>query len=62
MVDGAEHVTADPKQIQHDTMYRQEPLRVCDRAEASHLSFALAGRLVRDFRSIVLVLPRAVGY
>ena len=60
MVDGPEQVTADPKQIQHNTMHRQEPLRVGDRAEASHLTFALTGRLVRHFRAIVLVLPRAV--
>ncbi len=61
MVDGSQQVTTDTKEIQHDAVHRQEPLRVCSRGEPPHLSLALAGRLVRHLRSIVLVLPRAVN-
>ena len=55
-------MATDPKQIQHDAVHRQEPLRVRSRGEPPHLSLALAGRLVRHFRSIVLVLSRAMHH
>ena len=32
------------------------------RLEATHLAFTLTGRLMREFRAIVLVLPRAVHH
>ncbi len=60
MVHGAQEVTTDTKQIQHDAMHRQEALRVRGRFEPAHLSLTLPGRLVRHFGSIVLVLSRAV--
>ena len=62
MVNGSQEVTTDPKQIQHDAMHRQEPLRVRGGGEPPHLSLTRPGRLVRDFRPIVLVLPRAVQH
>ena len=46
MVDGSQQVTTDTKEIQHDAVHRQEPLRVCSRGKPPHLSLALAGRLV----------------
>ena len=62
MVDGSQEVTTDTKQIQHDAVHRQEPLRLRSRGEPPHLSLTLAGRLVRHFRPIVLVLLRAVHH
>ena len=56
----AQQVSADPKQILHTTMHRQEALRVSDRLEPAHLALALPRRLMRDLRSVVLVLLRAV--
>ena len=61
MVDGLQQVTAETELIQHDAVHRQETLRVRGGGEPPHLSLALAGRLVRHRRSIVLVLPRAVN-
>jgi hypothetical protein len=48
------------KEIPHEAVYRQESLRVSGRFEPPHLALALAGWLMRDFGSIVLVLRRAV--
>ena len=62
MVDGSQEVTTDTKQIQHDAVHRQELLGLRSRGEPPHLSLALAGRLVRHFRPIVLVLLRAVHH
>jgi len=56
----AQQGSADPKQILHTTMHRQEALRVSDRLEPAHLALALPRRLMRDLRSVVLVLLRAV--
>ncbi len=53
-------MSADPKQILHGTMHRQEALSVADRFEPAHLIFALPCRLMRALRSVVLVLLRAV--
>ena len=55
-----QQVSTDPKQILHGTVHRQEALRVADRRESSHLALALPRRLMRDFRSVVLILLRAV--
>ena len=41
MVNSSQEVTTDTKQIQHDTMHRQESLRVRGRLEPAHLSLAL---------------------
>jgi len=56
-----EQVTSHAKEIPNQSVHRQESLRVSGGFEPSHLSFALAGRLMRDFGSIVLVLLRAVN-
>jgi hypothetical protein len=60
VVSRPEQVTAHAKEIPNDAMYRQESLRMSDEFEPSHLSLALAGWLMRDCCSIVLLL-RAVG-
>ena len=62
MVDGSQEVPTDTKQIRYDAVHRQEPLRVRRRGEPPHLSLALAGRLVRSFCSIILVLSRAMHH
>ena len=62
MVDGSQEVTTDTKQIQHDAVHRQEPLRLRSRGEPPHLSLTRAGRLVRHVRPIVLVLLRTVHH
>ncbi len=56
----AEQVSAHPKEVLHETMHRQEALRVFDRFEPSHLALAVPGRLMRDLGAVVLVLPGAV--
>ena len=53
-------MTAHSKEISNDAVYRQESLRVSGGFEPPHLALALAGWLMRDFCSIVLVLRRAV--
>ena len=50
-----QQVSTDPKQILHGTVHRQEALRLADRRESSHLALALPRRLMRDFRSVVLI-------
>ena len=62
MVNGSQEVTTDTKQIQHDAVHQQKPLRVRGRGEPPHLSLALAGRLVGDFGAIVGVLVRTVKH
>src|SRR5712692_1530574 len=54
-------MTPHAKKIPNEVVHRQESLRVSGGFEPSHLSLALAGRLMRDFGSIVLVLLRAVN-
>ncbi len=53
-------MSADSEEILYDAMNRREALKMGGRLEAPHLAFALASRLMRDLRAIVLVLPRAV--
>ena len=60
MVDGSQKMTSKAEQIQDDAVHREEALRVGGGRELSHLSLALAGRLVRHLRTIVLILPRAM--
>ena len=60
MVSSPEQVTAHAKEISNEAVYRQEALRVCGGFKSPHLALALAGRLMRDVGSIVLVLLRAV--
>ena len=52
-------MTPHAKKIPNEAVHRQESLRVSRRFEPPHLSLALAGRLMRDFGSIVFVLLRA---
>jgi len=54
-------MTPQAKEIPNEAVHRQESLRVSGGFEPPHLSLALAGRLMRDFCSIVLVLLRAVN-
>ena len=51
-----------PRPILHGIVHRQEALRMFNRLESSHLAFALPRRLMRDLRSVVLVLLRAVDH
>ena len=62
MGDGAQQVTSDTKEILHKSVHRQEALRVGGRFEPSHLPLALPRRLMRAFRSIVLVSGGAVHH
>ena len=61
MLSSPQQVTSYPKEIEHESMHRQEALSMRGRLESPHLSLPLSGRLMRDFRSIVLVLRRAVS-
>src|SRR3989442_15795314 len=53
-------MTPHAKEIPNESVHGQESLSVSGGFEPPHLSLALAGRLMRDFGSIVLVLLRAV--
>jgi hypothetical protein len=53
-------MAADSKEVLHQAVHRQEPLRVGGRFETPHLVLALARRLVGDLGAIVRVLVRAV--
>ena len=53
-------MTSHTKEIVNESAHRQETLRVRGGFEPVHLSLALSGRLMRDLRSIVLVLLGAV--
>jgi hypothetical protein len=53
-------VAPHAKEILNESVHRQESLRVSGGFEPPHLSLALAGRLMRDFGSIVFVLLRVV--
>ena len=48
---------ADPQEIVDDAAHRGESLQMGGRLEPAHLPFPLAGRLMRDLGSIVVVLP-----
>ena len=62
MVNRPQQMSADPKEILHHTMDGGEPLQMSGRLEAAHLALALAGRLMRDLGSVVLVLHGAMGH
>jgi len=51
----------DPKEIQDDSMDRQESLRLSGGFEPSHLSLPLSGWLMGDFSTIVGVAPCVVN-
>jgi len=61
VVSSPQEVTSDPEEVEHKAVHRQESLRVFGGLESSHLSLALAGRLMGHFRSIVLVSRGAVN-
>ena len=48
-----QQMAPDPKEIQDDSVDRQESLRLSGGLEPSHLSLPLSGCLVRDFSTIV---------
>ncbi len=55
-------MSANPEEIQYESVYREKLLRVPGGCEPAHLSLALPRRLMRDLRSVVLVLPSAVHH
>jgi len=57
MVDRFETMTCNSEQIVNRAVYRQKSLKLRRRFEAPHLPFLLSGVLVRDFGTVVLVLP-----
>ena len=60
VVGSPQQVTSNTEEILNESVHRQEALRVSGRLEAPHLALTLSGRLMRDLRSIVLVLLGAV--
>jgi hypothetical protein len=56
-----QQMTPAAKEIPNAPMYRQESLHVSGGLEPPHLSLALAGRLMRDFCSIVFGLSTDVN-
>ena len=60
MVHRSEQVATAAKGILHEAVDREKPLRVRGGFKPAHLSLTLARRLMRDLRSVVLVLLRAV--
>ena len=61
VVGSPQQVTSDTKEILHESVHRQEALRVRGGFEPSHLPLALPRRLMRGLRSIVLVSGGAVN-
>ena len=55
-------MSTNPEEIQYESVYREKPLRVPGGFKPAHLSLALPRRLMRDLRSVVLVLPSAVHH
>jgi len=53
-------VPSESKEIPDRPVHHQEQLRLRPRLEATHLSFALARRLMREFCSIVRIPRRVV--
>lgn len=54
-----QQVAAHPEETLHEALHRHEALHVGNRFESPHLPLALTDWLMRDFRSIVIVLPGA---
>ncbi len=55
-------MSADSEEILDDAVHRCKTLQMGSRLEPAHLAFPLAGRLMRDFRPIVFVLPGTVDH
>ncbi len=62
VVDNAEQMSAQSKEVLYGSVHREKPLRVGSRFEPAHLTLPLPGRLVRDFGPIVRVMVRAVDH
>ena len=56
MVHRSEQVATATKGILHEAVDREKPLRVRGGFKPAHLALTLARRLMRDLRSVVLVL------
>jgi len=55
-------MSAHSEEILHQAVHGHEPLHVGGRLEAAHLALTLTGRLMRDVRAIVFVLPGTVDH
>ncbi len=55
-------MSADPKEIQHESVYREKLLCVSGGFEPAHLSLTLSRRLMRDLRAVVFVPLSAVRH
>ena len=55
-------MSADSEEILDDAVHRCKTLQMGSRLEPAHLAFPLAGRLMRDFRAIVFILPGTVDH
>ena len=60
-MDRFEMMTGNSEQVLNRAVDREKSLNLCRRFEATHLAFLLPGVLVRDFSSVVLVLPGSMG-
>ena len=54
-------MSPDSEEIQHESVDRENPLRVRSGFEPAHLSLALSRRLMRNLCAVVLVSVRAMG-
>ena len=55
-------MSAHSEEILHQAVHGHAPLHVGGRLEAAHLALTLTGRLMRDVRAIVFVLPGTVDH
>jgi hypothetical protein len=60
MIDCFQQVASQSKEILDDAVKGEKPLALTGRFESAHLTFPLAGRLMRDFGAIVGVAFRVV--
>jgi hypothetical protein len=60
MIPRFQQVASESEKILDDALKGEEPLRLTSRFESAHLPFSLAGRLMRDFRTIVGITFRVV--
>jgi len=59
---GAEPMASNGEQVANGVVDREEPLGLCDRFEAPHMSFAPPGRLVGDLGPVVGVAGGVVDH
>ena len=60
MMDRFQQVASQSKEILDDGLKGEKPLGLTRRLESAHLTFPLAGKLMRDLRAIVGVAFRVV--